>query len=175
MSSILNRLAGLFDFTSGQNLLNIPERLIRDINNNLLEKESLEFCIRALSARYIAARLVDSNTFFNPFVMLTTSRLLIAKNSSSLNIFRDINLGSILDARFQITGGSSSLAIKQYNATDNIIFPNNCTEQVEQFRESFENVMNNISHLSAEIIFCRYCGEKIPSDSNFCQDCGNKL
>jgi len=175
MSSILNRIAGLFDFSSGQDLLSIPEELSRDIRNNLQDNELLEFSMRALSARYKAARLIDSNTFFNPFLILTTSRLLIAKNSSNLNIFRDINLISIIDTRFEISDNSSSLNLKQYNSSDIIYFPRNCREQVELFRKSFERVMNDISHLSKEVIFCRYCGEKIPSDSNFCQDCGNKL
>lgn len=175
MSSIIDRLKSFFSNPSGDELFSLPDKLTKDIEDILGEEEELVLGIRALSAKYKAPRLIDSNTFFNPFIIFTSSKIVIAKNSSSLNIFREIGLRNIVDHKFDISDQRSSLTLKLYNSSDIITFHPYSAEQTEKVEGSFKKILETFSSPSEKKLFCRYCGEKIPADSNFCSDCGSRL
>ncbi len=175
MSSILNRLKILFFNPSGDDLFSLPDKLKEEVEDKLEEEEKFLLSIRALSAKYKASRLIDSNTFFNPFVIFTSRKILIAKNSSSLNTFREIAARNIIDHKFDISGKRSSLTVKLYNSSDIITFHPGSAEQTEQVKNTLETVLDTISSQPEKNLFCRFCGEKIPSDGNFCPECGSRL
>lgn len=174
MPSLFDRLKNIFRTPTEEDLLRFPEKLLSDIKGILDEDESLVFSIKALSAKYKAPRLLDSNTFFNPFFILTTRRVIIARNSSRLNIFREIELRNILDHKIESSGNSPGLTLKHYNASDIITFHPSSPEQSEQLDGFLSELLEKRHSAAGKTIFCRYCGEKIPADSNFCPECGSR-
>lgn len=174
MSSLIDKLKSIFETPSGEELLLLPESLKIDINETLENEESLVFSIRALSAKYKAPRLIDSNTFFNPYFILTNSRIIIARNSSRLNVFREIELRNIIDHKFEISSRISSLSMKLYNSRDIVTFHSNTSEQTESLKNHFDELVGALSASEEKKLYCRFCGEKIPADSNFCPDCGSR-
>lgn len=175
ISVIKSRLKRLLYTPVGDELLNIPESLLNEIAEKLRKDEELLLSIKALSASYRAPSIIDSNTFFNPYIFLTNLRILIAKNSSRLNIFREIRLQSIADHSFDTGSDKSRFTIQHPDSSDIITFPDNSAEQLKRLSESFEAALGNLLKSDTQTIFCRHCGKRIPQESRFCQICGNRL
>lgn len=175
MSSLIDSLKDFFSGQSGSDPFSVPDRLKQDIDLNLGQDESFLISVKCLSAKYKAPRLIDSNTFFNPYFILTSKRVIIAKNSSTLNIFREIELRNIMDHSFDIGRDRSGITLKLYNSSDVITFHRSSQESTQMIRERFEKAVDTVTGSAEKKVYCRFCGEKIPSDSNFCQDCGSRL
>lgn len=175
MSSLIDSLRDFFSGQSGSDPFSVPDRLKQDIDFNLAQDESFLMSLKCLSAKYKAQRLIDSNTFFSPYLILTSNRVIIARNSSTLNIFREIELRNIVDHSFDIGRNRTSITLKLYNSSAVITFHQSSEESTRMIKERFEKAVEAVSGSAEKKVYCRFCGEKIPSDSNFCQDCGSRL
>ena len=68
-----------------------PPRIDPDELKELLgEDDPVLLTVPALSCTYKPRAWIDRNTFFRSILMLTKKRVLILKNSSKVNVLRDI-------------------------------------------------------------------------------------
>ena len=157
-----------------------PPRIDPDELKELLgENDSALLTVPTLSCTYKPRAWIDRNTFFRSILMLTKKRVLILKNSSKINVLRDIELDTITHHKF---GSAKSkglkLEIKTVDAEDSIMFHQQYRKEFEELSGKFEEVMEQALELSAggrETLFCMHCGVKIPATSVFCSSCGKKV
>lgn len=157
-----------------------PPRFDPDELKELIgEDDPVLLTVPALSCTYKPRAWVDRNTFFRSILMLTKKRVLILKNSSSVNVLRDIELDTVTHHKF----GSAKtkglkLEIKTVDAEDIITFHEQYRKEFEELSGKFEEVMAQALELSTgggEALFCMHCGVKIPATSVFCSSCGKKV
>ncbi len=89
-----NFISGLLD-TTGKDLLSLPEKIRNDLSLSLSENEEIVVTMKTNRAIYRAGTSKDSNTFYNTFAIVTSSRIILAKDSSGLNIFREFQLNQV--------------------------------------------------------------------------------
>ena len=157
-----------------------PPRLDSDELKELLgEDDPVLLTVQALSCTYKPRAWVDRNTFFRSILILTKKRVLILKNSSKVNVLRDIELDTITHHKFGSTKSKGlKLEIKTVDAEDSIMFHQQYRKEFEELAEKFEEVMTQALELSVgegETFFCMHCGVKIPAASVFCSSCGKKV
>ena len=157
-----------------------PPKIDPDELKELLgEDDPVLLTVPALSCTYKPRAWVDRNTFFRSMLMLTKKRVLILKNSSKVNVLRDIELNSITHHKFGSTKSKGlKLEIKTVDAEDVIMFHQQYRKEFEELSGKFEEAMEHALELSAgggETLFCMHCGVKIPAASVFCSSCGKKV
>ena len=157
-----------------------PPKIDPDELKELLgEDDSVLLTVPALSCTYKPRAWIDRNTFLRGILMLTKKRVLILKNSSKVNVFRDIELDSITHHKFGSTKSKGlKLEIKTVDAEDVIMFHQQYRKEFEELSGKFEEAMAQALELSAgdgETLFCMHCGVKIPATSVFCFSCGKKI
>lgn len=157
-----------------------PPKIDPDELKELLgEDDPVLLTVPALSCTYKPRAWVDRNTFFRSMLMLTKKRVLILKNSSKVNVLRDIELNSITHHKFGSTKSKGlKLEIKTVDAEDVIMFHQQYRKEFEELSGKFEEAMAHALELSAgggETLFCMHCGVKIPATSVFCSSCGKKV
>ncbi len=155
----------------------IPESLKEDILSDLEGDDSLLICIESLSSTYMPKNWFDRNTFFNTYFIVTRKRVVIAKSSSELKIFRDIDLDQIQKYKFsKAKRGHNILALDCFDSKDKIVIHKTLTDEVEELKKIFEEQYKEIGGTSEkDFIFCMHCGVKIPLASKFCSSCGKKV
>ena len=148
-----------------------PPRIDSDELKELLgEDDPVLLTVPALSCTYKPRAWVDRNTFFRSILMLTKKRVLILKNSSKVNVLRDIELDT--------KSKGLKLEIKTVDAEDVIMFHQQYRKEFEELSGKFEEAMSQAIELSAgdgETFFCMHCGARIPAASVFCSSCGKKV
>ena len=157
-----------------------PPKIDSDELRELLgEDDSVLLTVQTLSCTYKPRAWVDRNTFFRSILMLTEKRILLLKNSSKVNILRDIEFDTITHHKFGSTRSKGlKLEIKTVDAEDSIMFHQQYRNEFEELSEKFEEVMSQAIELSTgtgETFFCMHCGAKIPAASVFCSSCGKKV
>jgi len=157
-----------------------PPRIDSDELRELLgEDDSVLLTVQTLSCTYKPRAWIDRNTFFRSMLVLTKKRVLILKNSSKVNVLRDIELDTITHHKFGSTRSKGlKLEIKTVDAEDSIMFHQQYRKEFEELSGKFEEVMAQAIELSAgsaETFFCMHCGARIPAASVFCSSCGKKV
>ena len=157
-----------------------PPKIDSDELRELLgEDDSVLLTVQTLSCTYKPRAWVDRNTFFRSILMLTKKRVLLLKNSSKVNVLRDIEFDTITHHKFGSTRSKGlKLEIKTVDAEDSIMFHQQYRNEFEELSEKFEEVMSQAIELSTgtgETFFCMHCGAKIPAASVFCSSCGKKV
>ena len=157
-----------------------PTKIDPDELKELLgEDDPALLTVPTLSCTYKPRAWVDRNTFFRSILMLTKKRVLILKNSSRVNVLRDIELDTIAHHKFGSTRSKGlKLEIKTVDAEDVIMFHQQYRKEFEELSGKFEEAMAQALELSAgggETFFCMHCGVKIPAASVFCSSCGKKV
>lgn len=157
-----------------------PPKIDSDELRELLgEDDSVLLTVQTLSCTYKPRAWVDRNTFFRSILMLTKKRILLLKNSSKVNVLRDIEFDTITHHKFGSTRSKGlKLEIKTVDAEDSIMFHQQYRNEFEELSEKFEEVMAQAIDLSTETgetFFCMHCGAKIPAASVFCSSCGKKV
>lgn len=157
-----------------------PPKIDSDELRELLgEDDSVLLTVQTLSCTYKPRAWVDRNTFFRSILMLTKKRVLLLKNSSKVNVLRDIEFDTITHHKFGSTRSKGlKLEIKTVDAEDSIMFHQQYRNEFEELSEKFEEVMAQAIELSkgtGETFFCMHCGAKIPAASVFCSSCGKKV
>lgn len=157
-----------------------PPKIDSDELRELLgEDDSVLLTVQTLSCTYKPRAWVDRNTFFRSILMLTKKRVLLLKNSSKVNVLRDIEFDTITHHKFGSTRSKGlKLEIKTVDAEDSIMFHQQYRNEFEELSEKFEEVMAQAIELSTETgetFFCMHCGAKIPAASVFCSSCGKKV
>ena len=157
-----------------------PPKIDSDELRELLgEDDSVLLTVQTLSCTYKPRAWVDRNTFFRSILMLTKKRILLLKNSSKVNVLRDIEFDTITHHKFGSTRSKGlKLEIKTVDAEDSIMFHQQYRNEFEELSEKFEEVMSQAIELSTETgetFFCMHCGAKIPAASVFCSSCGKKV
>jgi len=169
--SIGKRLSDYYGTPPGSDLEDLTELIGKD--DPVLIKVPTTSCTHKPRA------WIDRNAFFRTVLMLTTKRVLILKNSSRVNVLRDIELDTITNHKFASTKNKGlKLEIKTVDAEDVIMFHQQYRKEFEELSRKFEEVMKTTLELSMEgreTFFCMYCGEKIPAASVFCSSCGKKV
>lgn len=157
-----------------------PPKIDSDELRELLgEDDSVLLTVQTLSCTYKPRAWVDRNTFFRSILMLTEKRILLLKNSSKVNVLRNIEFDTITHHKFGSTRSKGlKLEIKTVDAEDSIMFHQQYRNEFEELSEKFEEVMAQAIELSTgtgETFFCMHCGAKIPAASVFCSSCGKKV
>lgn len=157
-----------------------PTKIDPDELKELLgEDDPALLTVPTLSCTYKPRAWIDRNTFFRSILMLTKKRVLILKNSSRVNVLRDIELDTIAHHKFGSTRSKGlKLEIKTADAEDVIMFHQQYRKEFEELSGKFEEAMAQALELSAgggETFFCMHCGAKIPAASVFCSSCGKKV
>ncbi len=150
-----------------------------ELRELLGEDDPVLLTVPTLSCTYKPRAWVDRNTFFRSILMLTRKRVLILKNSSRVNVLRDIELDTIAHHKFGSTRSKGlKLEIKTVDAEDTIMFHQQYRKEFEELSGKFEEAMAQAIELSSgtgETFFCMHCGARIPAASVFCSSCGKKV
>ncbi|HEX3034880.1 MAG TPA: PH domain-containing protein [Thermodesulfobacteriota bacterium] len=174
---ILHKLKGFFSKEKERNFTELPSGVKGGLAVYLKSGEEILFTLRNFRAIYKAPRWLDSNTFFNSWLILTNSRVIIAKNSSSFKRFRDIPLGEIKQIDYETGALESRLTIESPGSVDIIEFLRESKKLSEDLsriiNQALGNFRNSGQHIS--LIFCFKCGNKVPQGSKFCSECGERL
>ncbi|MCY3625291.1 MAG: zinc ribbon domain-containing protein [Candidatus Dadabacteria bacterium] len=157
-----------------------PPRIDSDELRELLgEDDSVLITVQTLSCTYKPKTWIDRNAFFRSILVLTKKRILILKNSSRVNVLREIELDTITHHKFGSTRSKGlKLEIKTVDAEDVIMFHQQYRKEFEELSEKFEEVITEAISLSTgtgETFFCMHCGVRIPAASVFCSSCGKKV
>jgi hypothetical protein len=160
-----------------QNFTELPSGVKSGLANYLRSGEEILFTLRNFRAIYKAPRWLDSNTFFNSWLILTNNRVIIAKNSSSFKKFRDIPLSEVKQIDYEMGALESRLTIESPGTVDIIEFLREARKLSEDLSQIINKALENFrqSGQPVSLIFCFKCGNKVPQGSKFCSECGERL
>lgn len=177
-NNFIQRIITFFNFDGSKKETSyVPESLKEEILNELEDGETLLKCVQSLSSTYKPKNWLDRNTFFNTFLIFTSKRLIVARNSRELKIFRDIDINQIQKYKFNIAKrGHNIIEIQSFDSRDKIVIHKTLTDEVEELKQLFTQQIDKIEKgLETNFIYCKHCGIKIPFDSTFCSSCGKKV
>ncbi len=168
------------DERRAQNFTELPQGAKNELSKYLKQDEEIIFLVRNFRAIYKAPRWIDSNTFFNSWFILTSQRIIIAKNSSSFKRFREISLDSIGEIDHEKESSDYRLTIDSPGRVDTIEFlreSNIYCEGLEQkLTEALEKArQGKVPHQTFGSVVCNECGSRVAVQSKFCSECGVKL
>lgn len=176
-------LQGLIESLSRRrkkNFTELPSGIKIGLAKYLKPGEEVLFTLLDFRAIYKAPTWMSSNTFFNSWFILTSSRIIIAKNSSTFNRFRDIPHNTIDQIHYETGVLDSKLTIHSPGTVDIIEF----LRESRMYREDLDiRVKRAIEEAKkaekraevSDTIFCPQCGNKIPKESKFCSECGRGI
>ncbi len=175
-NGILNKIMNLFSDESANDL---SDSLQLDLINYLDINETIIFKQNIYNSNFLANSWSERNIFYNCILILTEKRIIIAKNSNSLKIFRDIQLATINNLNFLLSDKDNHIiSIKTENAEDIIQIKNRYKQQFNdlknRFSKTYENI-NNQDKSKIDYTTCNNCGEMIKRESNFCSNCGKEV
>ncbi|MGQ0792952.1 MAG: zinc ribbon domain-containing protein [Deltaproteobacteria bacterium] len=175
-SAIKNYIASM----KRQTLAELPAGLKSGLYASLAAGEEVLFILRDFRAMHKAPRWVDSNTWFNSWFILTSARVIVAKNASSLKKLRDIPHDIITRWDVDIADAEPKVTIWTATTEDSVEF----SKESKGFAAGLDKILADAvekSRKAAERFqildsaLCFKCGAKIPRKSNFCPECGQKL
>ncbi len=153
----------------------LTSQLRNDIENHMEDDETLLFSSKALSTTHIASSFLDRNTFFSPYFILTNKKIRLAKNSSRLDLIREIDLREIKSYHLENMKQKHKLTLNLFDCKDIVFFPSYSNNYINNLKNLISKAFNEVKTSLQDFLFCRYCGEKIHADSSFCHNCGKKL
>ena len=173
MPSLFKKFLGRLKDPTGDDLFVLPEQIKKDLLWNLKGSgEKLILSLKTHRAIHKAPETRNSNTFYNAYAIITSRRLILAKDSSKLNTFREIPLASVENYRYEEENKKPHLKIDSRRSKFILTFPHNSFSEAESFFGTFRRVLDDSK---LEELFCSKCEKKIPVDSVYCSHCGEKV
>lgn len=170
MNSLVKKVIDHFRNPTGDELLTLPEPIKKDIYLKLKNgEEKLILSIKTHRTIHKASTFSDSNTFYSAYAIITSERLIFAKNSSRFKTFDEIPMSLIDNYTYEKNGNEPLLKIKSASSKFILELPSRSSEQAKTFTNALQTVLNQ--HKTME---CRKCSKKIPTDSVYCSHCGEK-
>jgi len=166
-----NIFNGLLD-PSGKDLLSLPEKINNDLSLSLAEDEEIVVTMKTNRAIYRAGASKDSNTFYNTYAIVTSSRIILARNSSRLKIFREFQLNQVNSLLYEVVANKPTIHIDTVNSKYVLNLPPGSFTEAKIFFEKFNSILETGK---PEDNYCRHCGNKIHIDSVYCSHCGKKI
>ncbi len=178
--AIVNAIKDFVGSLATPNYTELPERIQVGLDKYLEEDEDIILTLMDYRAIYRAPKFIDSNTFFRSWFILTTDRIIIARNSSNFKRFRDIPLSDITQMFYELDNTEPKISITTPGKEDIIEFMKagavHCEDLDKKIDAAIENAKaRNIKTLSDEFILCTKCGSKVLSQSKYCSECGSRL
>jgi len=166
-----NIIRGVLD-TTGKDLLSLPEKIRNDLSLSLKENEEIVVTIKTNRAIYRAGTSKDSNTFYNTLVIVTSSRIILVKDSSGLNIFREFQLNQVNSLLYEDVTKKPTIHIDTVDSKYVLSMPPGSITEAKIFFEKFNAILKT---RKLEDNYCRHCGNKIHTDSVYCSHCGKNI
>ena len=162
------------------NYTELPARIQVGLDKYLKEDEEILVTLLDYRAIYRAPRFIDSNTFFNSWFILTTDRIIIARNSSRFRRFRDIPLNEITQIFYELDNTEPRISITTPGNEDVIEFMKagaaHCHDLDKKIDSAIENAKTRkTTTVSNDYISCNKCGSKVHSESKYCSECGSRI
>ncbi len=162
------------------NCTELPDRIQVGLDKYLKEGEKILVTLLDYRAIYRAPRFVDSNTFFNSWFILTTDRIIIARNSSRFRRFRDIPLTEITQIFYELDNTEPRISITTPGNEDVIEFMKSGASHCEDLDKKIDSAIENAkirktTSVNDNYISCTKCGSKVLSQSNYCSECGARI
>jgi hypothetical protein len=176
MSAVKN-IIGMFEM---RNRSELPHGIKKGVEKYIKEEESILVTLLSWRAIYKAPKFIDSNTYFRTWFILTSHRIIIARNSSGFKRFRDIPLSGISQIFYELDYSKPRITIASPGHEDIIEFP----KQVSHHCAGLEEIINAAigkarvmlqNSPEGEFIHCGACGGRILRRSHYCSECGAKL
>jgi hypothetical protein len=163
-----------------KNFTELPSGIKTGLAKYLKPDEEVLFTLLNFRAIYKAPTMMDSNTFFNSWFILTDRRIIVAKNSSSFKKFRDIPHNTIDQIYYETGAWDSKLIIHSPSTVDTIEFLGESRTYHEDLDIKVNRAIEEIKKAEkdpevSDTIFCPQCGSKIPKESKFCSECGKNI
>ena len=168
---IKNIFSTLFD-PSGKDLLSLPEKIKYELSLSLSGDEKIVVSMKTDRVIYRAGSSRDSNTFYKTFAILTSKRLIITKNSTSLKIFRDIQLSQVNSLLYEEVASKPAIHVDVVNSKYVLSMPPGSFAEAKIFFDTFNS---SLETGKLDNKFCSKCGNKIHTDSVYCSHCGKKI
>ena len=175
--SAVRNIMGMFD---AKYCTELPHGIKTGVEKYIKEEESILVTLLNWRAVYKAPRFIDRNTYFHTWFILTSHRIIIARNSSEFNRFRDIPLSGISQIFYELDHSKPRITIASPGHEDIIEFPKQASHHCAGLEEILNEAIGNarVMHQNTpegEFIFCGACGGRILRRSHFCSECGAKL
>jgi len=181
--SLIDFIAKLFARGPDKFLTDVPRDVRAGLERYIEGDEEILYILRTMRAVYKAPSWRDSNQLYRAWIVLTTKRVLILKNSSGFKLFRDVPLNGLKhitydagDIEYKITFESPP------DSSDTVEFLGEAAAVCPHFRELLDD-LSAPSGLSAPpsgeagstVNYCPHCGVHLTMQGNFCHECGAKL
>jgi len=171
------------DFMGGlvtNNYTELPERIKTGLNKYLNDDEEILLTLLDYRAIYRAPRFIDSNTFFNSWFVLTSDRIIIARNSSHFKRFRDIQLNDITQIFYELDNTEPRISITTPGNEDIVEFMKAASAHCQELDKRIDGAIEDakarkIQAGKEEFVLCKKCGSKVLSQSKYCSECGSRL
>ncbi|MGA7104669.1 MAG: PH domain-containing protein, partial [Candidatus Deferrimicrobiaceae bacterium] len=158
----------------------IPPGIREGVEKYISIGETILVTLLDWRAMHKAPKFVDSNTFFNSWFILTSRRIIIAKNSSEFKRFRDIPLKDITQIFYELDNRAPRVSITSPGHEDIIDFPRQASHLCAGLEGRISAAIANSRDMrddlpGADYIQCTGCGSSVPGRSHYCPECGAKL
>jgi len=173
-------LKGLVEKLQGGSFTELPGSIAEGLRKRLDEGEKVHFTLLNWRAIHKAPNFTDSNTYFSSWFILTASRIIIARNSSELKMFREIPLNGITSIHYELDRSEPRMTITTPGNVDKIEFQKKASAHTPELEELLKTVIAEARRAApvsaaAGIVLCGGCGNGIPKSSRFCPECGVRV
>ncbi len=176
----LEAVKNLIGMLETRNYTELPHGIRIGVEKYIKEDENIIATLLDWRAIYKAPRFVDSNTYFNSWFILTSRRILIARNSSVFRRFRDIPLSGISQIFYELDESRPRISITTPGHEDIIEFAEQASPHCAELERMINDAMGKARDMlndspGNEFMFCSACGSRILRGSHYCSECGTKL
>ena len=172
IQTVIKNLLSSFTDPTGRALLELPENIRKDLSVSLRKDEAILISMKTERAIYKAGQSRDSNTYYKAFAVVTGKRLILARQSSRLKIFRDFQLSEVSGLLYEEINGKPTIHADLLSSKYILSMPPRSFDEAKEFFDAFNSA---IGPKKSEDFLCSSCGKKIPKDSVYCSYCGEKL
>ncbi|MCL4246071.1 MAG: PH domain-containing protein [Candidatus Dadabacteria bacterium] len=178
--AIAGVLKGLVEKLQGGSFTELPPGIAEGLRKRLGEGEDVHFTLLNWRAMHKAPTFTDSNTYFSSWFVLTTKRIIIARNSSELKTFREIPLNGITDIHYELDRREPRVTITTPGNVDKIEFQKRAAGHAAELEGLLKTAISEARRtapvaVETEIVLCGGCGSGIPRTSRFCPECGVRV
>ena len=173
-------LKGLVEKLQGGSFTELPDSIAEGLRKRLGDGEKVHFTLLNWRAIHKAPSFTDSNTYFSSWFILTAGRIIIARNSSELKMFREIPLNAITGTHYELDRREPRMTITTPGNVDIIEFQKKAGEYISGLEELLKTAIADARSAApvaatVEIVLCGGCGSSIPKSSRFCPECGVRV
>ena len=172
IQTVIKNLLSSFTDPTGRALLELPENIRKDLSVSLKEDEDILISMKTERAIYKAGQSRDSNTYYKTIAVLTSKRLILARQSSRLKIFRDFQLSEVSGLLYEEVNGKPTIHADLLSSKYILSMPPGSFDEAKEFFDAFNST---IGPEKSEDFLCTSCGKKIRKDSVYCSHCGKKI